>query len=149
MATLPRSKTDPSGEGQHCAVPKLDSELCACRALAEWQRVSGIRSGHLFPSINRWQQMNAKPLSIYGLNHLLRRWAEAIALPDAALVSSHSLRRGMATSASIAGASIKSIMRQGRWRHEGTVLQYIEAGQKFEDNAASAIFNNPPAKKRR
>ncbi|MEJ2041957.1 MAG: site-specific integrase [Reinekea sp.] len=137
--TLPRSKTDPTGEGQNCAVPKLDSDICPVRALEAWQSASGIQSGHLFPSINRWQQMSANPMTIDGLNHLLRRWAKAIQLPEAERISSHSLRRGMATSASSAGASIKSIMRQGRWRHEGTVLQYIEAGQKFNDNAANVI----------
>lgn len=120
--TLPRSKTDPTGEGQSCAVPRLDSDICPVRALEAWQTASGIQSGHLFPSINRWQQMGTKPMTIDGLNHILRRWAKALQLPEADRISSHSLRRGMATSASSAGASIKSIMRQGRWRHEGTVL---------------------------
>jgi integrase len=137
--TLPRSKTDPTGEGQSCAVPRLDSDICPVRALETWQTASGIQSGHLFPSINRWQKMGTKPMTIDGLNHMLRRWAKALQFPEAVRISSHSLRRGMATSASSAGASIKSIMRQGRWRHEGTVLQYIEAGQKFNDNAASMI----------
>jgi site-specific recombinase XerD len=137
--TLPRSKTDPTGEGQSCAIPKLDSDFCPVRALEAWQAESGIQSGHLFRGINRWQQLSSKPMTIDGLNHLLRRWAKAIDLTNAERISSHSMRRGMATSASSAGASIKSIMRQGRWRHEGTVLQYIEAGQKFNDNAASMI----------
>lgn len=140
--TLPRSKTDPTGEGQHCAVPKINTGICPCRALDVWQNASGIQSGHLFPSINRWQQMGTKSMTIYGLNHMLHRWAEETHLPESKRISSHSLRRGMATSASSAGASIKSIMHQGRWRHEGTVLQYIEAGQKFNDNAASVIAKN-------
>jgi len=137
--TLPRSKTDPTGEGQSCAVPKLNTLICPSRALEVWQRASGIKSGHLFLSINRWQQISANAITLYGLNHMLRRWANEIRLPEAEHISSHSLRRGMATSASSAGASIKSIMRQGRWRHEGTVLQYIEAGQKFNDNAVTTM----------
>lgn len=136
---LPRSKTDPTGEGQFCAVPRLNSSICPYQAIQTWQQFSGIQSGFLFPSINRWQQMNIKPMSIHGLNQMLRRWANELDIPEAERVSSHSLRRGMATSASTAGASFKSIMRQGRWRHEGTVLQYIEAGQKYNDNAVTTM----------
>ena len=137
--TLPRSKTDPTGEGQVCAVPRLTQRYCPCSALAIWQQASGIQCGHLFRGINRWQQLANKPLTIHGLNHLLRRWVSEIDLPQVNKISSHSLRRGMATSASAAGANFKSIMRQGRWRHEGTLLQYIEAGQKFDDNAVTAM----------
>lgn len=32
------------------------------------------------------------------------------------------------------------IMRQGRWHHEGTVYGYIEAGQRFDANAAASIL---------
>ncbi|MCP4256874.1 MAG: site-specific integrase [Ketobacter sp.] len=145
--TLPRSKTDPTGEGQSCAVPKLNTSVCPFQALKTWQEVSGIQSGSLFPNINRWQQMGNKAMSISGLNLMLRGWAKQIHLPNADRISSHSLRRGMATSASSAGASIKSIMRQGRWRHEGTVLQYIEAGQKYDDNAVTAIAESTDNKK--
>jgi len=52
----------------------------------------------------------------------------------------HSLRHGFATEAAKKGAQFKSIMRQGRWRHEGTVLGYIEEGKRFEENAASVMF---------
>ena len=37
-------------------------------------------------------------------------------------LSSHSLRRGMATSAHRAGADFRDIKKQGGWRHDGTVL---------------------------
>ena len=36
-------------------------------------------------------------------------------------------------------------MRQGRWRHEGTVHGYIEEGKRFEANAAGAILEKPTA----
>lgn len=78
-------------------------------------------------------------MSTQGFNHVLRHRAKQAGLRDAETLSSHSLRRGFATSASASGASFKSIMTQGRWRHEGTVLEYIEAGQRFNDNAASVL----------
>lgn len=44
-------------------------------------------------------------------------------VPD---LSSHSLRRGMATSAHRAGADFRDIKKQGGWRNDGTVQGYIE-----------------------
>lgn len=32
-------------------------------------------------------------------------------------------------------------MRQGHWRHEGTVYGYIEEGQRFTDNAVNKLFS--------
>ena len=52
----------------------------------------------------------------------------------------HSMRRGFATEASKKGASFAAIMRQGRWRYEGTVLGYIEEGKRFESNAADVLL---------
>lgn len=63
-------------------------------------------------------------------------------LKKAQRYSGHSLRIGFATEASRKGAPFKASMRQGRWKSESTVLGYIEAGQKFEDNAVNAILNN-------
>ncbi len=61
-------------------------------------------------------------------------------LANAEKFSSHSLRRGFATTASRKGVPFVSIMRHGRWRHEGTVLGYIEEGQRFQENAAKMIL---------
>jgi len=63
-------------------------------------------------------------------------------LPSAESYSSHSLRRGFATTASQRGASLSAIMRQGRWQHANTALGYVEEGQRFEDNAVRVIFKN-------
>jgi len=52
-----------------------------------------------------------------------------------------SLRRGFATAASKQGTPFHAIMRQGRWCHQGTVLGYIEAGQRFEENAAKVLLS--------
>ena len=58
-------------------------------------------------------------------------------VPD---LSSHSLRRGMATSAHRAGADFRDIKKQGGWRHDGTVQGYIEEASRFEENAAGSLL---------
>jgi integrase len=62
-------------------------------------------------------------------------------VPD---LSSHSLRRGMATSAHRAGADFRDIKKQGGWRHDGTVQGYIEEAGRFEENAAGSLLRARP-----
>ena len=59
-------------------------------------------------------------------------------------MSSHSLRRGLATSAYRAGADFLEIKRQGGWRHDGTVHGYIEEAKAFEENAAGSLLQRKP-----
>jgi hypothetical protein len=33
-------------------------------------------------------------------------------------------------------------MRQGRWKNMNTVMEYIEATQRFEDNAAASVLKD-------
>ncbi len=77
------------------------------------------------------------------MNRILQALVNACQLPEAEHYSSHSFRRGFATTASQKGAPFGTIMRQGRWRHEGTVLGYIEEGKRFETNAAHFILGHP------
>ncbi len=58
--------------------------------------------------------------------------------------SSHSMRRGLATTASREGVSLPAIMRQGRWKQVSTVMEYIEAAQRFEENAVNKILKTAP-----
>lgn len=139
-----RSKTDQIGEGQTCALPTLHNAMCPVKHATAWLEKAGLEHGHLFCRINRWQQLSTKPLSLTGLNKIIKGFAQTCQWSQPESYSSHSLRRGLATSASAAGASFKSIMRQGRWQHEGTVLQYIEEGQAFEDNPVRMLFSGPP-----
>ncbi len=137
---IPRSKTDQGGEGQTCAIPYGDELLCAVTALKNWCERAGIHSGFVFRSINRHQQVSDAPLTPRSINLIIKSVALECKLSDAERFSGHSLRRGFATCASKSGASFVTIMRHGRWRHEGTVLGYIEEGQQFEDNAISIIL---------
>ena len=76
---------------------------------------------------------------------IIKKIAQACQLPNANKFSSHSLRRGFATTASQKGAPFVSIMRHGRWCNESTVLSYIADGQRFETNAAQVILDQNQA----
>ena len=140
VITLQRSKTDQQGEGIVKAIPYGDGLCCPATALRVWLDAASIVSGPLFRSINRWHQLGAEALNDGSVNTILEEWAKAAGLGYVPHLSSHSLRRGMATSAHRAGADPRDIKRQGGWRHDGTVQGYIEEAGQFEENAALALL---------
>lgn len=137
---VPRSKTDAEATGETCAIPYGKPPLCPITALMQWQEASGLTAGPVFRSI-RYERCNTKRgMSSAIVSNILKRHAIKSQLPNANQYSGHSLRRGFATAASQRGASLGAIMRQGRWHHESTVYGYIEAGQRFDANAAASIL---------
>ena len=137
---IPRSKTDPIGEGQYCSIPYGNETLCPVTALKSWCEKANLKKGYIFRGIDKHENVSALPLSSQSVSLIIKKIAEACQLPNASQFSSHSLRRGFATTASRKGAAFVSIMRHGRWRNESTVLEYIAEGQRFEDNAAHVIL---------
>ncbi|MCU6501936.1 tyrosine-type recombinase/integrase [Rugamonas sp. A1-17] len=77
-------------------------------------------------------------LSVGSVNTVLEDCATLAQLDYVPDLSSHSLRRGMATSAHRAGADFRDIKKQGGWRHDGTVQGYIEEASRFEEMHASS-----------
>lgn len=138
---ISRSKTDQSGEGQVCAIPNGNDVVCAVRALKLWQEYSGLIEGYVFRGISKSETILSHGIKPNQANLIIKSLALNCDLPNAHQYSAHSLRHGFATEAAKKGAQFKSIMRQGRWRHEGTVLGYIEEGKRFEENAANVLFN--------
>lgn len=144
IITLPRSKTDQEGKGIRKALPRGpgDSLCCPVTILRKWLDAANITEGALFRRINRWGQIGAQALNAASINTILARRAEEVGLDQDPSLSSHSLRRGLATSAYKAGADFLAIKRQGGWRHDGTVHGYIEEASAFEKNAAGHLLRS-------
>lgn len=138
---IPHSKTDQDRKGQICAIPYGDALLCPATIIKKWCDVARIESGFIFCEVDRYQNIGRKPLNNKSVGTIIKKVATEAGLPEAMQLSTHSLRRGFATTASRKGASFVSIMRHGRWRHERTVLDYIEEGQRFEASCAQLIFD--------
>lgn len=137
---MPHSKTDQTNEGRYCAVPYGNGQLCPVRALKQWLGQSNIKSGPLFRRIHPKGHLDEMALVPLSVSNILKKRACDAAIPEAEHFSSHSLRRGLATSSSRDGASLPAIMRQGRWKNVNTVIEYIEAAQRFGENAAASIL---------
>ena len=141
IITLPRSKTDQQGEGIVKAIPYGGGACCPATALRAWLDAAGIVSGPLFRQISKWGEVGGDALHAASVNGILETCAKMAALNYVPHLSSHSLRRGMATSAHRAGADFLDIKRQGGWRHDGTVQGYIEEAGRFTENAARALLH--------
>ena len=139
---IPRSKTDQTGEGQICAIPYGNEHICPVTAIKTWLEESGINDGYIFRQVNKQGDISDTGLAPDRVNIILKSVATACSLPDAEFYSAHSLRRGFATEASKSGAPFGAIMQQGRWKHEGTVLGYIEEGKRFEGNAVNSLLHD-------
>lgn len=57
-----------------------------------------------------------------------------------AMVSGHSLRAGLATTAALAGRSDRAIMLQGRWKSRTMVDRYVRTADAWRENAAAGLL---------
>lgn len=137
---LPASKTDPEREGQYSVIPYGSDVLCPILALQKWLSASDLKSGAIFRGINAQGNISLRGLSALAVNNIIKLRAKQAGLQNPHEFSSHSLRRGLATSAAQCGAPLQTIMRAGRWKQTNTVIEYIEAGERFSDNAASNVL---------
>ncbi len=137
---LPSSKTDQTHEGQYCAIPYGNSLLCPVKALEDWVNKSCISEGAIFRRIIRNEITGSAPLIPLSVNHIIQRCAAMANLSNSQQLSPHSLRRGLATSAARANTPLHVIMRAGRWKQVNTVMEYIEANERFQENAAATVL---------
>jgi integrase len=134
------SKTDQEHQGQYVALPYGRGELCPVTALKAWLVRSGIKEGYIFRSIGKADTLKERKLSPSAVNVILKKRANESGFKDIGSLSSHSFRRGVTTEASLAKASLQTIMRHGRWKSVKTVMEYIDAAERFTDNMATLVM---------
>ena len=145
---IPKSKTDQLNAGQYCVIPNGNEQLCAVRTLKTWLEKAEIKNGFVFRRIYRGNKISDLNIAADSVNEILKKHATASGIENGTSFSSHSMRRGLATSASRDGVSLPAIMRQGRWKQVGTVMEYIEAAQRFVENAAGQVLQKLPHKEK-
>jgi site-specific recombinase XerD len=138
VVTIRASKTDQEKTGQQVAVALGQSaETCPARCLRAWMRAGHIETGFLFRSIDRWGHIR-DALSGKTVALLVKKYAERAGL-DPAVFSGHSLRAGLATSAAMAGAGERQIMRQTRHKSEAMVRRYVRDANLFSQNVSGIV----------
>lgn len=141
VITLRKSKTDQEANGLTRALPFAKVPICPSSALKCWTERAGIVTGPIFRPINRWDQIQGKNLSAGAINGILKELGANCGFTFISELSSHSFRRGLATSASQERVDFALIKKQGGWKSDATVWAYIEEGQQFTDNASLALMD--------
>lgn len=140
LIQLRRSKTDQQGQGMVRAIAASGDLYCPVAALKNWLEMAGIVTGPLFRPINRWHQLENRPLRPAAINDFIKQLAESSGFNFAPELSSHSFRRGMSTAAARANVPFELIKKQGGWKSDTTVRGYIEEGRLLSDNASSSLL---------
>ena len=132
-----KSKTDQESRSRRVGVPfGTSTATCPVRALLAWLEASGITGGPVFRSLQRGR-LGRIALSDKSVALVVKRAAEAAGLSPERYAG-HSLRAGLATSAAIAGASERSIMKQTGHTTEKMVRRYIRDADLYRENAAES-----------
>jgi len=136
VLTIPRSKTDQSGQGYKIGIPHGRGKICPVQSVKDWLLHIGVAKGDLFPSISKGGTMGASHLSDRAIADIIKSYAENAGL-DPCRYSGHSLRSGLATSAAQHGVSSWKIRQQTGHKSDTMLSRYIREGNLFENNAAS------------
>jgi integrase len=136
---LRRSKTDQEAEGQKIGIPHGRGRWCPIAALNDWLQLSTIETGPVFRPLDRAGRVGGARLSGDAVSLIVRARVEAAGL-DPSRYSGHSLRAGLATSASQIGVPTSKIRAQTRHASDAMLARYIRDGELFNQNAAGALL---------
>lgn len=140
LIRLPRSKTDQQGAGLMRALPYGMAACCPATAIKTWLATAEITDGPVFRPVNRWDQTQVKALDPGAINTLIKTLGQTCQFDFAPELSSHSFRRGLSTSAARERVDFELIKKQGGWKSDATVWDYIEEGQQLSNNASLILM---------
>jgi hypothetical protein len=76
------------------------------------------------------------------INELLKTIGTACGFDFVVDLSSYSLRRGLTTSAARENVDFETIKKQGGWKSDATVWEYIDEVRLFSDNVAHSLIDS-------
>ena len=121
---LPVSKTDQERHGRTVFIPRSNGRHCPVLALIAWLKTTGIRTGHVFRSVNRFDGIANQGLTPQSVALIVKA---VIAQPgaDSQNFSGHSLRAGYCTSAAEQGQPSWQIREMTGHKSDAMLLKYI------------------------
>lgn len=138
VLTIPRSKTDQTGRGQHVAVVHGEHrETCPVRALDDWLQLSGIDGGAVLRPI-AWsdRRVLAGRLSPSAVGEVVAGRAAAAGYPG---VTGHSLRSSHATVAAENNVSADLIAKTTRHADVRSLAAYVRPTDLLRSSSSSAL----------
>ena len=126
---LPVSKTDQERHGRTVFIPRSSGNYCPVQALMRWLKTAGIREGHVFRSVNRYDSVAKQGLTPQSVA-LIVKAAMAQTGVNAQNFSGHSLRAGYCTSAAEQGQQSWQIRMQTGHKSDVTLARYIRRNSR-------------------
>lgn len=127
---IPKSKTDQYSKGKQIPLPYFHiqyASVCPARAL----------DAYLSYQSDIWISKDPEfmlfPVSTRTVGRIVKRYAETAGFGSG--FSSHSLRRGLATTAVENGVDDRTLMRHGRWLTRDVVDGYVDEGSLWARTA--------------
>ena len=138
VVTLRRTKTDQEGQGRKVGIPYgSHPTLCPVRSLRRWIEAAALSDGPLFRSVDKHGKLGAS-ITPQTVRLVIVGLADTAGL-EASRFSAHSLRSGLATQATINGASERAIMKQTGHKSVAMVRRYVRDANLFRENAAANL----------
>jgi integrase len=111
-------------------IVRSETELCPIHALEGWCEDAGIDDGYVFRRLYR-DSINEAPISGASVDAIVRRFASRLPKVKGRKprYSAHSLRAGLATTASLAGKSDRDIASHLAHRSIATTARYIRTAK--------------------
>src|SRR5271165_4461801 len=139
---IPRSKTDPTGQGAEIGLPRgKHPETCPARAFEAWQAVARRKAGPLFRRISSAGRIGEAALHPDAVRRILAQRARmaGIELDGFERLSAHALRVGFITEAYGKGVRDEDIMRHTRHRDLRTMRGYVQRAGLVTESPAGAL----------
>lgn len=126
---LPVSKTDQERHGRSVFIPRAIGSHCPVSALVRWLKTAGIRSGHVFRSVNRYDSVAKQGLTPQSVALIVKATMAQIGT-DTTNISGHSLRAGYCTSAAERGMQSWQIRAQTGHHSDAALARYIRSTKR-------------------
>ena len=139
ILTIRRSKTDQDCVGRKIGIPYGRTIYCPVRALENWLNAARIEDGPVFRPVDRHGRVSACCLSREAVSLIVRDRMSTAGF-DPTGYSGHSLRAGLATSATWAGVSTFKIRQQTGHASDAMLSRYVRDGELFIGNAAGVLL---------
>jgi len=137
VLTIPRSKTDPLGEGKHVGIP-FGQVFCPVSLVKEWRQISGVDSGPLFRSLRKGGRIQDRGIDGRGVDRIVREAAARAGYSEP--YSAHSLRAGLVTSAAAAGIPDREVMQHTRHESARVFAGYVRPATVFNSNPLEGLL---------
>jgi len=134
-----KSKNDQEGKGltKICYYAKREPELCAVIAVQRWLRLSGLKSGPLFPTIWTNGKVGRGRMDGECVARIVQRAAVRAGIQDRAFTA-HSLRAGGISQMAGDGVPLDAIKAHSGHKSVAVLLGYIRRAQAWDGKGATA-----------